>query len=55
MTSQETNQQIVKVLDKYLSKEQQIAMFEELVEVHGNKSFKLSISYMFTLIRDGKK
>ena len=51
MTSQETNKQISEILDKYLAKEQQMKMLEELTEVQGNKSFQLSISHLLVLVR----
>lgn len=55
MTSKKTNEEIAKILDKYLKKEEQVSMLEELVEVEGNKSFQLSISYLLTFVRDMKE
>lgn len=50
MTSQKTNQEIKKILDQYLTPDQQIKMFYELSQVKGNKSFTDTIKNLKILI-----
>jgi len=54
MTSNQTNQEVKRILDKHLTKKQQVELFTELSEVKGNKSFKDSIENLLKLIQDPK-
>ena len=51
MTSQKTNQEIKKILDKHLSREVQEALFTDLSKVKGNKSFTDSIQNLLSLLK----
>lgn len=51
MTSNQTNIEIQKILDKYLSRTDQFKLFAELMEVKGNKSFRDSIANLYRIIK----
>lgn len=50
-TSKNTNQEIAKILDKYLSQEKQVQLFTELSKVDGNSSFRMTITSLLSLIK----
>lgn len=50
MTSKQTNEEIKRILDKYLTNQQQVNMFDELAAVKGNKSFIDTIKNLKQLI-----
>lgn len=51
MTSNKTNQEIKSIIEKYLPKEKATQLFEELLKVEGNKSFKDSIANLLNLFK----
>jgi len=50
-TSNKTNQHILIVLDKHLTRITQLALFEDLSKVEGNSSFTKSIQEILKLIK----
>jgi hypothetical protein len=55
MTSKQTNEDIKKILDKYITPEVQVKLFAELATVKGNKSFTDTIINMRNLLLTIKK
>lgn len=54
MTSKQTNEDVKRVLDKYLTPVQQQQMFSELLSVKGNKSLTDSIQNLALIINRNK-
>lgn len=52
-TAQKTNEKIVQIITKYMSKKDAVEMLRELQEVEGNKSFKTSIQRLNLLLEFG--
>lgn len=50
MTSKDTNNSIKNILDKFLTREQQLEMLRELKGIKGNESFKKTIENIYKII-----
>ena len=54
VTAHKTNNAIIDILNKYIpDKSQQLALFKELTNVTGNKSYKDTIERLLKIIESG--